>query len=91
MTKHSENETGLLHAFLLCQTKISKEMNFYFTVKQLFIGKGINRFHLSLVKKKTKKQNFEVYNFILLPNILSHILTTFYQKIKNYHTLIDNF
>ena len=27
MTKHSENETGLLNAFLLQQTKIRQEIN----------------------------------------------------------------
>ena len=55
MTKHSENENFLLYAFLLRQTKISQEINiFALSSYNCLLAKGINRFQLSLVKKRQK-------------------------------------
>ena len=44
----------------------------------------------SVLSKQDKKQKFKNYNFILLPNILFHLITVFYLTKKNYHTLIKN-
>ena len=54
------------------------------------LAKGKQSVSTQFSQKKIKKQNFENNNFISLPNILSHIFSTFQQK-KNYHTLIKHF
>ena len=66
--------------FIVTNQNTAGNEYFCFTVKQLFIGKGINRFYLSLVKKRQKNKIFKNNNFILLPNILSHIFNTFSKK-----------
>ena len=56
---------------------------FYFTVKysNCLLAKAKPRFQLIVVKKR-QKEKFENNNFVLLPTIISHVFTAFFQKNK---------
>ena len=81
MTKNSKNENFFMVTFLWWQTKIRQEMNILISPSNnCSLAKTKTRILTQFGQKKRQKQKYENNNFVLLPNIISHVITAFCQK-----------